>query len=157
MKKSTILTFATAAAIVATSAGTFAAWDQTSAETAAKTLTVGQPVVLSTGDLSNFTEDSSRTLGVAPTYTSQVTFNVQDDQKLAKKLTLTPSLKDADDKPVDTTRAKVELSQSDDAAFTGTVDTNISATNTYDVKVTVLDDTLANTQLSVTVAGVLSE
>ena len=28
MKKSTILTFATAVAIVATSAGTFAAWDQ---------------------------------------------------------------------------------------------------------------------------------
>lgn len=40
MKKSTILTFATAAAIVATSAGTFATWDKLQ-DTKTVTLTTG--------------------------------------------------------------------------------------------------------------------
>lgn len=65
MKKSTILTFATAAAVLATSAGTFAAWDQTSvAQT--QTVTLSKPVTmtLSAADLK-----TTRTLDQVPVYT----------------------------------------------------------------------------------------
>lgn len=46
MKKSTILTFATVAAVLATSAGTFAAWDQTSVSQT-QTVTLAKPVAMS--------------------------------------------------------------------------------------------------------------
>ena len=56
MKKSTILTFATAVAIVATSAGTFAAWDQLEDTSDVANLVVGTPVTVQAGTLTTFSD-----------------------------------------------------------------------------------------------------
>ena len=93
MKKSTILSLATAIAVVGTSAFTFAVWDETTASKTA-TLSVGSPVKITADTFENFKEDSSRTLGNNPVYTSDVTFNISgNDTGKATSLTLTPTVK----------------------------------------------------------------
>lgn len=54
MKKSTLLSFATAAAIVVTSAGTYAAWDVLEATTEERTVELGNAINL-TAEAGNFT------------------------------------------------------------------------------------------------------
>lgn len=156
MKKSTLLSLATVGTIVATSIGTFAAWDTTTASISAD-VTLGNPVTVTAGDFNNLSAET-RTLGADPTYTSTVTFNVSDAGGLANTLTLTPTLKDSNGDAVDSSKATVELSQTADATFTNNTDTALEdGTNTYQVKVTVLDNSLKGETLTVDVAAALSK
>lgn len=61
MKKSTLLSLATAGAIVATSVGTFAAWDVTQVTTETKSLTLGKAVVVQATS-GNLTKDVKNNL-----------------------------------------------------------------------------------------------
>lgn len=62
MKKSTLLSLATAGAIVATSVGTFAAWDTLDAVSSnAMTIRYGEPVVLSIASVTSPTEELAPT------------------------------------------------------------------------------------------------
>ena len=141
MKKSTILTFATAVAIVATSAGTFAAWDQLEDTSDVANLVVGTPVTVQAGTLTTFSEES-RVLGdTLPSYTSTVEFNVVDNNSKVSTLTL---------------QATIEITQDGaDNGLTGNVDSKVEATNTYNVKVSVKDASLAGETLKVSVKGTL--
>ena len=154
MKKSTILSLATAIAVVGTSAFTFAVWDET---TASKTATLsGSPVKITADTFENFKEDSSRTLGNNPVYTSDVTFNISgNDTGKATSLTLTPTVKE-NDVTLSADKVDVTLEQTgDDTGLLDLVDSKIEASNTYTVKVTVKDAGLAAKDLTVEVTGEL--
>ena len=146
MKKSTILSLATAIAVVGTSAFTFAVWDETTASKTA-TLSVGSPVKITADTFENFKEDSSRTLGNNPVYTSDVTFNISgNDTGKATSLTLTPTVKE-NDVTLSADKVDVTLEQTgDDTGLLDLVDT---------VKVTVKDAGLAAKDLTVEVTGEL--
>lgn len=75
MKKSTILTFATAAAIVATSAGTFALWDTLSA-TKTATLTIRNPVTV-TAQADAVSLKSETVLDALPVYEGSAKFDLE--------------------------------------------------------------------------------
>lgn len=76
MKKSTLLSFATAAAIIATSAGTFAAWDQTKAVTDPVAITFRNKVT-TTITTADFNENNAA-IGTTPEFTSTPTIEVKD-------------------------------------------------------------------------------
>ena len=76
MKKSTILTFATAAAIVATSAGTFAAWDKLS-DTKSTTLTIRNPVTVK-AQTTEVSLESKTALEALPVYEGNATFDLEN-------------------------------------------------------------------------------
>ena len=155
MKKSTILSLATAIAVVGTSAFTFAVWDETTASKTA-TLSVGSPVKITADTFENFKEDSSRTLGNNPVYTSDVTFNISgNDTGKATSLTLTPTVKE-NDVTLSADKVDVTLEQTgDDTGLLDLVDSKIEASNTYTVKFTVKDAGLAAKDLTVEVTGEL--
>lgn len=75
MKKSTLLSLATAGAIVATSAFTFAAWDQTTAEVKSNEFTLEKPVVMSMSALS---VDTTRTYGETPIYSGDTNLTISN-------------------------------------------------------------------------------
>lgn len=80
MKKSTILTFATAAAVLATSAGTFAAWDQTSVSQT-QNVTLAKPVTMT---LSQATLTTNKTVGAdVPVYEGTGTLKITNLPKTA--------------------------------------------------------------------------
>lgn len=84
MKKSTLLSLATAGAIVATSAFTFAAWDTTTAESTG-TVTFSNPVTVTTSTVSFTLTEETRVLNAMPigaTSDDAIQFEVSDnDQK----------------------------------------------------------------------------
>lgn len=88
MKKTTLLSLATAAAVITTSVGTFAAFDTTSANNTGSgaTLDFGTPVTVSM----NMDEGvaGERTLGEAPSVTTTATVNVQNEDSLGEQITL---------------------------------------------------------------------
>ncbi|WP_050636887.1 hypothetical protein [Candidatus Stoquefichus sp. SB1] len=90
MKKSTILSLATAGAIVATSAFTFAAWDQTEA-TGTASLTFRKPVTI-TEEITNPIK-ADYTLNAEATIDVPVTFAINNDDSLATSLEIVPTLK----------------------------------------------------------------
>lgn len=74
MKKSTILTFVTAAAVLATSAGTFAVWDQTKAVQTSE-FTLRKPLVL---DMAKMTPTKTDEVGSVPIYTAATNLTLTD-------------------------------------------------------------------------------
>ena len=96
-------------------------------------------------------------MGSNPVYTSDVTFNISgNDAKKATTLTLTPTVKDGGTTLTDD-QVNVTLEQTGtDNGLSGLVDSNIEDNNTYIVKVTVKDNTLATKVLTVEVAGELN-
>lgn len=147
MKKSTLLSFATAAAIVVASAGTYAAWDKLDA-TKTATVTIDKPVVVTMADIGEFNKATTE-LGNLPSYTQDVTFNVaefpieaEEDYKLTVDATSDQS-------------GKVTVT-----ATKAIDDTNdkISGEHKYTVTVTPIDDVDAGgTQATVTVKAVVSK
>lgn len=87
MKKTTLLSLATAAAVITTSVGTFAAYDTLSANNGeGAALTFKNPVTVQM-NLED-AEVDSRSLGEAPTVTTTATVTVSNDDNLATKVTL---------------------------------------------------------------------
>lgn len=148
MKKSTILTFATAAAVLATSAGTFATWDKLNA-TATGTVTLRDPAVVSTTDLTAFSSENESTYGADPVYTSTATFNITGVPTTGYELNVTPVVKDENG---DIATSLVTV----DATVQGGADITDNTAKTVDVKVTALEDgksSLAGKNLTVEVKG----
>lgn len=85
MKKTTILSLATAVAVVATSAGTYAAWDTLEVSKTAS-VTFSKPVEVALKELSFETTD---TLGSTPVASDTITITVTDTDNQAKTDTLT--------------------------------------------------------------------
>lgn len=145
MKKSMLLSFVTAGAIIATSVGTYAAWDQTTISSGVKSLSVEAPVVVELGaDLSFVTDTLTNT---TKTTSSDVTFKTSNTTDKNIKLTL---VSDADGTPlvvpagakVNLKKGGVELSLTDGVA----TDTNVTdGDNKYTVTVS-LDDSATVTE-----------
>ena len=159
MKKSTILGVLTAAALITTSAATYAAWDNTTA-TSESEFKLRESVKL-TSDSTTFTggqELSTDESGL--TYTGDVTFKATTAD-LVDTLTLTPSVTKADDSVLTPGSYSINIEQTDDATFAKVgedfVDKNISESNTYKVTLTITDPTLAGQNIKVSVDGTLTK
>lgn len=148
MKKKTLLTFAAAGALVATTAGSYAAWDNYKASSTA-TITFTSVDVTATQNLA-LTE--SRDGSGKPVFTGDVTIDVAnvDAEKLAtQKIVLTPTAT-ADGSDV-MNQLEVTFTQTEDTiASTGNVgtDSTVADSNTYTVTITPKDDTTAKTALN---------
>lgn len=154
-KKSTLLSLATAAAIVATTFGTYAVWDQMDA-TAEGTAKIASPSVAVTAE--NITLTPNDVIGNnSIEYTGTATFNITGKDKL-DNLKLTPEVTVAG-ADLTTGDYSVEITQTSDSGFTGDAtlgytDTNLDATNAYTVKVTINNKDLADKDMTVNVIGV---
>lgn len=148
MKKKTVCTFVVAGALVATTAGSYAAWDNYRASSTA-TITFTSIDVSATKDLV-LTED--RDVDGKPVFTGDVSIDVAnvDAQKLTtQKITLTPT---ATIDGVDVAdQLAITFEQSDDTIVSdGNVgsDTTIANANVYKVRITPVNDTTAKTALN---------
>lgn len=153
MKKSTLLSLATAGAIVATSVGTFAVWDTLEA-TSTGSITVASPsVIVKATNMDNFTNNDS--LGATEiTYTGTAKFNVEGADKLTS-LKLTPSVTAGDGTDL-TDKVSIAVEQTGETltgdSSQGYVDSKLAeGDNEYTVKVTVNDSTLSTKELNVSV------
>lgn len=152
MKKSTILTFATAAAVLATSAGTFAAWDQIS-DTQTATLTYANPVTvtetITPPSLTTYTLGAEK----APETEVSVKFAVSDQDSRATALTVVPSVKQGAADLVENGKVTVTVKKGE-TALVDNKDSSIAANNDYTVVITPTDtatfNDLNNATLSVT-------
>lgn len=170
MKKSTLLSLATAVAIAVTTAGTYAAWDTLTDDTTAS-VSFGTPVTVNVADSYTLTSDAdTRTLGETPEATGDVTFTVEDTNSLADTLTLTPTVTEGVGKTdmsayVDVTI--IDKGESGTPALTKSgssfVDKTLTSTSTtYTVTVTPKSDTasveaLSGKTLDVTLTAELSK
>lgn len=151
MKKSTLLSLATAGAIVATSAFTFAAWDKTT-DTKNAALTYRKPVTITETLTAPGTKDY--TLGqTAPAVDTNVTFAVSDEDNKVSSLTVTPSVKQGGTDLVSSNKVTVSVKK-DGSVLAGNKDTSVSASNVYTITVTPTEDAtyddLNNATLEVT-------
>lgn len=163
MKKSTLLSLATVGTIVATSIGTFAAWDTTEAKTTG-TVNFGTPVTVTADSPVTF-NNTSRTLGTSPEATSEVKFVVADGENLANKLKLTSSVTSTDVTDVANKVDVVIIETSDPTKTSITEDTTLDRTptgNSYTVtvkpKASLSDEELAtlnNKAITVEITGTL--
>lgn len=99
MKKSMLLSFVTAGAIIATSVGTYAAWDQMDA-TATGNITMRNPVSMAVENLTQPAETGS--IGQLPTYTTTATFTVENAPTTGYQLKPTVTIKNGDTVLTDT-------------------------------------------------------
>lgn len=154
MKKSTILGVLTAAALITTSAATYAAWDQT-AFTTTSTVNVRDGVKVSSAATFDLSGGEALTSADQLVYTGTVTFTTEN--KGDKKLKLTPVVSgsgvQADDYTIELSKGGSSLTG--DASI-GYTDENTAASNEYTVTLTVKDETnLGGEALNVSVTAEL--
>lgn len=144
MKKSSILSLLTSAAIVATSAGTYAVWDTMGADATGE-ITVPNKTVNVTASLSEM--DVNDTLGTDQvTFTGDATFTITGSNSLSA-INLTPSLYlDDGITEVEASKATVEVANPTPSEFK-------EGQNDYAVTVTVKDKELASKKLKVKVSA----
>ncbi|MFQ9922734.1 MAG: hypothetical protein ACLRVU_04430 [Beduini sp.] len=157
MKKSTILGVLTAAALITTSAATYAAWDQTS-DTADQTIAIRERVTLE-ANATAFTGGDLETTNNEITYTGTYTFKAATVNGTVNTLNLTPTVKGNDGTTaLDPSKYEIEIKKGDtaltlnDGAYTDTV---VDGVNTYTVNLKIKDPTLANTSVTVSINGQL--
>lgn len=103
MKKSTLLSFATAAAIVVTSAGTYAAWDTTTKASNETTVTMAKKVDMEVSTLAFTTAEKTTIDETVPSQTATVNVTVKDVPTGAKdnyKLDTTATITNSDGTPI---------------------------------------------------------
>lgn len=164
--KKKMLGLLTAGAIVVTTAGSFAVWDQLEA-TSTGTVTLDKPVTVTAAGGTQYTS-TGHTLGVVSNYAAtDVTFNIANVTEYKNvELQLTPEVKAGG---TDVTE-KFNIVVKEDVSGTPTEvkdakDTTLSSSNAYTITLTPKngDDTdligyaNGNTPLDVTVTGTLSE
>lgn len=168
MKKSTLLSLATVGTIVATSIGTFAAWDVTEATSNGTLGTVNRVVVTSDADSVSYT--ATRTLNDVPVYTGSASYDLTTAKGVVEdgkaQLDLAVVVK-ADGEIINTgyTLSVKRQGASSDLTLTSGKYTDSAATldanNKYDITVTLMDDAdgqkLVGKALTVEVTGTLSE
>lgn len=149
MKKSTILSFATAAAILVSTAGTYAVWDKLTAS-AETTFTVNADITkVEDFSIQALTEVPEENTSNSVTYAQDFTINVEGS---AASMALTPTVTLSDGTSIQS--QYIEVSMLDGAtpmtpASNTYTDTSITATNTYKIKVTVKDSSLNTKTLKV--------
>ena len=139
MKKTTILSLATAVAVVATSAGTYAAWDTLEVSKKAS-VTFSKPVEVALDELSFKTTDA---LGSTRLASDDITITVTDTENRADTLTIKPEISGSGITIDDFTIELVDNTVSHNSeplggsASTGFTDMDFdhSGANTYTVKV----------------------
>ena len=152
LKKTTLLTNASTAAVITTSVGTFAAYDTLSANNTGSgaVLDFGAPVTVSMNVDAG--EASSRGLGEAPSVTTTATVTVANEDRMGEKITLAfdlagtdgASLTETIDYTLDVTANEVYSDGSStvnvETANTTYKDTNVAAgEKKYDVTVTLTE------------------
>lgn len=158
MKKSTLLSLLTAGAVIATSAGTFAAWDKLSDVSTGK-LSFDKPVTV-TAEKMSFTQ-SSRALKENPVATANATFNISNvptDKIDGIKLTATvlsgeTNVTDQVNITIKKNNVPVNASGLDDSVAAGENTYSVEVTPKADTEV-VSDSNLLN-ELTVNVTGEL--
>lgn len=148
MKKSTLLSLATAGAIVATSAGTYAAWDKPDASTTAN-VNFRNPVTIDVTSNYSLLDASTATLNSLQTVTGDVTFTVTDAGELADTLTLVPTVSGGNSASVNDFTFEIidkKNGKIDDHGTGKFVDTDITST-VYTVNVTPKDTPEAKAHL----------
>lgn len=138
MKKSTLLSLATVGTIVATSIGTFAAWDQLEVTSATAEVTISNGVTMSL-DAMTFTPTERTTLsatdasGFAQTTTTTVTVkDVPSTAKDSYEMKYTPTVTTADGTPAD---VEVTIADDKNKALAGTATDEHTLTVTVTPKV----------------------
>ena len=157
MKKSTLLSLLTAGAVIATSAGTFAAWDN-------KTSTVSfQPVTMEQINVTAIAATQltvTKNVGAAPTATGTFTVNAANISTADlgnTKLSFVPSVK-VDDTTVDPANYTLEIKDGAEDVTAG--DSSVAATNDYTVTVVPADteaaaEAMGNKAIVVEIAATL--
>lgn len=159
MKKSTLLSLATMAAIAVTSAGTYAVWDTTTA-TSTGTLTVAKPkVVVTATNMGALTEGTDLLNGTDITYTGTAKFDVQGADTI-DTISLTPEVKNGE-ALVTTGDIEVTIKKDGGSSLTENsgvfTDTPVEGDNSYTVEITVKNQALAGQALNVTLTGELTK
>lgn len=149
MKKSTLLSLATAGAIVATSMGTFAAWDTMSVSTSG-TVTLRNPITIEAPAMLAATETAN--YGETPTYESKAEFTVTNAPTTGYKLTPSVVVKNGENTVTD---ADVTVAVLDDKESAADVNGVHKVTITMTPKDTVAAKTLAGQELTVEVTGTI--
>lgn len=158
MKKSTILGVLTAAALITTSAATYAAWDQTTAN-ADQTITIREAVSL-TATASKFSGDELETTKDELTYTGTYTFKANTVGKVTA-LALTPTVKGSDGAtPLEASQYELEIKKGDtiltESTGVYTDSTVADGDNVYTVNLKIKDKSLAKSNVTVSIVGALS-
>lgn len=110
MKKTTILSILTGAMIMATSAATYAVWDTVTVESRGNTVTMRNPVTVSDSTTEqNISADASTLNPASVTASGTVKFNVENEDSVAKKLTLQESIQ-ASEALIESTDYSIEFS-----------------------------------------------
>ena len=156
MKKSRLLSLLTAAAVIVTTAGTYAVWDTLTASTT-ESITFRNPVTVEVSPEYTLTETQA-SLGVNPSASGDVTFTVSDANSLAKQLKIVPSVSggtastsDFDFTITDKNNLSTALSGN---ASSGFVDTTLDST-VYTVTVTPKNNSVAGQNVSITLTATL--
>lgn len=168
MKKSTLLSLLTTAAIIITTAGTYATWDVIEDDTSAK-ITFRNPVTVNVAESYKLTQ-SDPTFKETPSATGDVNFTVSNHQSgLARHLKLTPSIfsSDSPDKKLDSTDFNISIkhkstpkeslsSEGDSLSSQGGsfIDTSLDTTQ-YTVTVTPNNSKYAGKELTVKLDALL--
>lgn len=160
MKKSTLLSLATAGAIVATSVGTFAAWDTTTAKSTGN-VNFGSPVTVTTTNMTSDLKRGERTVGTDPVYVSEPVKFVISDVADVNAMSIEAKVLDESTEITDGVTTKI-YKEDGSTEVTGDVAKADLVTgdtgNSYIVKITPTDGTktaLANKNLTVEVTATL--
>ena len=156
MKKSRLLSLLTAAAVIVTTAGTYAVWDTLTASTT-ESITFRNPVTVQVNPEYTLTETTA-SLGVGPSASGDVTFTVSDTNSLAKQLKIVPSVSGGTASTSDfdftiTDKNNLSAPLSGDAS-SGFVDTTLDST-VYTVTVTPKNNSVAGQNVSITLTATL--
>lgn len=160
MKKSTLLSLLTATAIVLTSAGTYATWDSLTAKSSSNTLNFRNPITISVGDNALATKKSA--FNTTPTAEGTVKFTVANTEKLAKKVKLTPSVKeggvglDKFDIKIKLENAPNYLSEDGGAFIDEAVAESTDYKPSYTVEVTPKDSSVAGQDIKIDLTATLA-
>ena len=141
MKKSTLLSLLTTAAIVTTTAGTYAAWDKLEANTTSNAISFRKPINLNIND--NKSQTVSNSVLTDPSATYSVSFTIENNENsVAKQLQITPTIIGSDIDPDDFNIEIIDKSKSQDAKLSedpkksgSFIDDSLGSLD-YDVKVT---------------------
>ncbi|MFQ6860432.1 MAG: hypothetical protein ACLROI_04170 [Beduini sp.] len=158
MKKSTILGVLTAAALITTSAATYAAWDQTTAN-ADQTIAIRERITLE-ASATKFIGGDLETTKDEITYTGTYTFKAATVDGTVNTLQLTPTVKGNDGTTaLEASKYAIEIKKGDTVLTTdGNVYTDSAVengNNVYTVNLKIKDPNLANTNVTVSINGEL--
>lgn len=165
LKKTTLLSIATAAAVITTSVGTFAAYDTVTAEATAGSVSFRKPVTIQAAELTMSPEEDS--LCTAPSATGTVTFTVTDEESLASSLGLEIAVADNGATGLSASDFDFNVTDSSDGANSGCTggtswtDSDLTGTNQYTVTATLKAESASKLNsaagdVKITVTGTLS-